>query len=111
MIGVIYAPKQEVERPVSAPEKVAEEEVRTPGGERKMNGVRGGVKMFVNKKEGARTAATTSESWGTWAWNQVFGTSGEKTQGQIGEVVVAGGGQSNVIVRALRGVSETVFGF
>jgi Nup53/35/40-type RNA recognition motif len=112
MIGVMYAPKQEVERPVTAPESVKEEEVaRTPGGERKMNVVRGGERMFVNKKEGTKTAVVASESWGTWAWNQVFGGSGEKPQGQIGGVVVAGGGQSNVVVRALRGVSETVFGF
>jgi hypothetical protein len=114
MIGVMYAPKQEVERPATAPEKVKEEEVaRTPGGERKMNVVRGGERMFVNKKEGTRTRTpvVVNESWGTWAWNQLFGGEGNKPQGQIGGVVVAGGGQSNVVVRALRGVSETVFGF
>jgi len=128
MIGVMYAPKPDGSSPpeTASPMVKEEEPSRTPGGERKMNVVRGGESMFMNKKgvkkpgsEGG-TAAVADE-WGSWAWNQVFGGGGEQKgqQGQVvgqpgvdgGTVVVAGGGQSNVVVRALRALSETVFGF
>jgi hypothetical protein len=122
MIGVMYAPKQEVSQPITPVQKEEEPAAaaaapRTPGGERKMNIVKGGESMFVNKKEGQRPGPVNGgagESWGHWAWHQVFGVEGQKQgQGEKGGqgVVIAGGGQSNVVVRALRGVSETVFGF
>ena len=128
MIGVMYAPKPDGSGPPEtvSPVVTEEEPSRTPGGERRMNVVRGGKSMFMNKKdvkkpgsEGGPTPVT--DQWGTWAWNQVFGAGGEQKgqQGQVvgrpgvdgGTVVAAGGGQSNVVVRALRAVSETVFGF
>ena len=128
MIGVMYGPKPDGSSPPGTETPVVKEEepARTPGGERKMNVVRGGESMFVNKKEVQKSGsgdgrAAVAEQWGTWAWNQVFGTGSEQKeqQGQAvgqqgvdgGTVVVAGGGQSNVVVRALRGLSEAVFGF
>jgi hypothetical protein len=115
MIGVVYAPKPEptTPQPTAA---AGEMEVDSPptqtrtAGERKMNVVRGGQSMFVKKE--VKTSAGEQVGWGTWVWNNVVEsvvTSGA-TGGQSGGVV-AGGGQSNVVVRALKGLSETVFGF
>ena len=74
-----------------------------------MNVVRGGQSMFV-KKETQKPGGGEQIGWGTWIWNNVVGE--EKKEGNAGPVVVAGGGgQSNVVVRALKGLSETVFGF
>lgn len=104
MIGVMYAPKpeqQEEEEPPSRQESSA----RPSAGEKKMNVIRGGQSMFM-KKEGKEQVG-----WGTWLYNQVVGK--EKKQesmpGQVGSV--GGGGEANVVVRALKGLSETVFGF
>jgi hypothetical protein len=118
MIGVIYAPKPESTTPQPTTTAVAGEmEVDSPptqtrtAGERKMNVVRGGQSMFVKKE--VKTSAGEQVGWGTWAWNNILGSvlsGGATSSGQTGHVV-AGGGQSNVVVRALKGLSETVFGF
>jgi hypothetical protein len=114
MIGVIYAPKPE--SATAAPATTGEMEVDSPpaqtrattAGERKMNVVRGGQSMFVKKE--VKTSAAEQVGWGTWVWNNVVGSVVGGGNGQ-GAGVVAGGGQSNVVVRALKGLSETVFGF
>jgi hypothetical protein len=118
MIGVIYAPKPESTTPQPTTTAAGGEmEVDSPptqartAGERKMNVVRGGQSMFVKKE--VKTSAGEQVGWGTWAWNNVLGSvmsGGAASSGQAGGVV-AGGGQSNVVVRALKGLSETVFGF
>lgn len=136
MIGVIYAPK--TDQPASSTatngatnaaqptekEGDVERTPATPSGERKMNVVRGGQSMFA-RKESAKPAVTTAADggWGTWVWNQIVGGVGAQdkkdgTAGTVavvsgggGDVVAGGGGQSNVVVRALKGLSETVFGF
>lgn len=118
MIGVIYAPKQEQPQPTTVKEKDTRDESTTaratpstPAGERKMNVVRGGQSMFV-KKEKERPGSGEQIGWGTWIWNNVTGNEDKKEgAGNTGTVVAGGGGQSNVVVRALKGLSETVFGF
>jgi hypothetical protein len=102
MIGVVYAPK-------SANDTPATEEIETPrrdevrsaptGGERKMNVVRGGG-MFVKRDEKVHVG------WGTWAWNTLI--AGEKKAENVS--VVGTQGQSTV-VKAIKGLSEHVFGF
>jgi hypothetical protein len=119
MIGVIYAPKSDqptsTQQPVETkePENV-ERTPSTPSGERKMNVVRGGQSMFA-RKEPPKPAATQDGGWGTWVWNQVVGHEKKTTAGTTvvvpGGTVAGGGGQSNVVVKALKGLSETVFGF
>ena len=114
MIGVIYAPKPdqpEEEPPSSRQEQISNggTQSRTPGtpaGERKMNVVRGGS-MFVRKEP-----VKDQVSWSTWLYNQVVGEQKKETAAGSGTVgVVGGGGQSNVVVKTLKGLSETVFGF
>ena len=123
MIGVVYAPKPtQLETPPS-PEKEdrredtgsagGQQQRGSAGGERKMNVVRGGQSMFVRKDV---PTAGTQVGWGQWVWNNVvgaLGSSGDKKDvgTPSGGVVVAGSAQSNVVVRALKGLSETVFGF
>jgi hypothetical protein len=122
MIGVIYAPKPQESQSTTTTattattkEKEREEATRTPGppaggGERKMNVVRGEQSMFAKKEP--KAAEGEHVGWGTWVWNNVFGGEKKDGTGAGGTVVPAGGGgQSNVVVRALKGLSETVFGF
>jgi hypothetical protein len=118
MIGVIYAPKQEQSQPTTVKETDTRDESTTtrvtqstPAGERKMNVVRGGQSMFA-KKEMQRPSGGEQVGWGTWIWNNVVGGEEKKEgAGNSGAVLAGGGGQSNVVVRALKGISETVFGF
>lgn len=124
MIGVVYAPKPQDNSATSTEMDVDSMGRRkedsngtsrtaptTPGGERKMNVVRGSQNMFA-KKDAHQSASGEQVGWGTWAWKGVFG---EKESGGSSSndntAIVAGGGQSNVVVRALQGLSETVFGF
>ena len=82
-----------------------------------MNVVRGGQSMFAKKD---LKKPTEQVSWGTWVWNNIVGeptkennsnnSSNSATGSNAGGIIV-GGGQSNVVVRALKGVSETIFGF
>ena len=69
--------------------------------------------MFA-KKEPVKPA-TQEGGWGTWVWDQIVGAPQEKKDAMRaavpGGLVAGGGGQSNVVVRALKGLSETVFGF
>ena len=67
--------------------------------------------MFV-KKEMQKPSGGEQIGWGTWIWNNVVGSEHKKAGSNNGAVVVAGGGgQSNIVVRGLKGLSETVFGF
>lgn len=118
MIGVIYAPKsQETIIPQTsnnegvddAPTANSRTTQSTPGGERKMNVVRGGQSMFA-KKEMQRPVGEQVD-WGTWIWSNVIGVEKKGNNSNSNNGVVVGGGQSNVVVRALKGLSETVFGF
>jgi len=115
MIGVIYAPKtDQQQQPVEPkePENV-ERTPATPSGERKMNVVRGGQSMFA-RKEPPKPATTQDVGWGTWVWNHIVGGQEKDVGGTMvvpGGTVAGGGEQSNVVVRALKGLSETVFGF
>ena len=129
MIGVIYAPKSPDQAPSTATaSQPAEKEVdvdrapATPSGERKMNVVRGGQSMFARKETAKPAASMTTAGdvgWGTWAWHQIVGSDAQdKKPGtgtlavvSSGGVVAGGGGQSNVVVKALKGLSETIFGF
>jgi hypothetical protein len=92
----------------------------TRQGERKMNVVKG-QSMFVRKEVRNETIG-----WGQWVWNALgvdnkkgtnllpAGGSGGMGQGSSAQgagMGMVGGGQSNVVVRALKGLSETVFGF
>jgi Nup53/35/40-type RNA recognition motif len=134
MIGVIYAPKSsdgnppssstvqsnEMEidsKPTSSSTRRREETstatTTTPGtpvGERKMNVVKG-ESMFVKKD----TNRANTQSWSTWAWTNLVGEKKRSTTNNTAMVttdgVVAGGGQTNFMVKALQGLSETVFGF
>jgi hypothetical protein len=112
MIGVVYAPKATPD-PTPKEEEREERETsdrppRSSGGERKMNVVKGG-QMFVRKEQNIGSQV----GWGTWIWsNVVGGVSSAVSSGKREEQgVVAGSTQSNVVVRALKGLSETVFGF
>jgi hypothetical protein len=115
MIGVIYAPKSQETVPQPSTNEVEDTTSNTrtpstPGGERKMNVVRGGQSMFVKKE--MQRPASQQVGWGTWVWNNVVGEKTETSNTAGTNVgVVVGGGQSNVVVRALKGLSETVFGF
>jgi hypothetical protein len=93
----------------------------TRQGERKMNVVKG-QSMFVRKEVRNETVG-----WGQWVWDALGvdnkketnltgggGSSGGMGLGSSGQgagMGMVGGGQSNVVVRALKGLSETVFGF
>ena len=119
MIGVMYAPKTTQQEPAPSPEKEERrdegvgERQRSAGGERKMNVVRGGQSMFVRKDQ---VNVGSQVGWGQWIWNNVVGSvagaisTGEKPREPQGGVV-AGSAQSNIVVKALKGLSETVFGF
>jgi hypothetical protein len=130
MIGVIYAPKNsengqgtqtnemEIDSNPSSGGPRRREDNSTnaptgPVGERKMNVVKG-ESMFVKKD--INRPGNTQVSWGSWAWNSIFGD--EKPSQSVGNsgipntnAVVAGGGQSNFMVKAAQGLSEAIFGF
>ena len=73
-----------------------------------MNVVRGGQSMFMKKD--LQKPVGQQIGWGTWVWNNVVGEKENSNAGSNSGVVI-GGGQSNIVVRALKGLSETVFGF
>lgn len=101
MIGVIYAPNP-TEQITEEVEPVRRDDTRTPTsgtGERKMNVVRG-ASMFVKKDERIKDVG-----WGTWVWNNLF--VGERKEINVGVVA----GTQSPVGKALRGLSETVFGF
>ena len=103
MIGVVYAPKSQIDVPNEETETPRRDEpgrIGTPG-ERKMNVVKGG-RMFATTDKRSEQVG-----WGAWTWNQMFG-SGEKKEGQVG---VVGAGQVTPVTKAIRGLSEAVFGF
>jgi len=128
MTGVVYAPKPPGESTTTSPPPANEDVERrqennasntsssgrgssSAGGERKMNVVKGGQSMFV-KKEAPKE---NQVPWTTWIYNSVFGEQKQAggnavgTGSSVGGVVL--GGQSNMVVKALKGLSETVFGF
>jgi len=85
-------------------------------GERKMNVITGEQNIFA-KKDMQRPGTDQHLGWGSWAWNIVAGE-GEKKENvpsvpdRVGaDGVVAGGGQSSIVAKTLRGLSETIFGF
>jgi len=126
MIGVIYAPKPA--STTTTPEAQSGNEgmdLDQPSsrrrderqGEKKMNVVKG-QSMFVKKE-----VRNENVGWGQWVWN-VLGVDHKKETTPGGGAAAGGnissssagmgsvgGGQSNVVVRALKGLSETVFGF
>jgi hypothetical protein len=133
MIGVVYAPKPAAAAGTSVLETQgggkadAEGEGgvkgrrrdERPQGERKMNVVKG-QSMFVRKE-----VRNENVGWGQWVWG-VLGVDGKQASGANagagaaggqaslsggGGIGTVGGGQSNMVVRALKGLSETVFGF
>lgn len=125
MIGVIYAPKPTNNNTTvqnTGTEATGEGmDVDTPssrrrderqGGERKMNVVKG-QSMFVRKE-----IRNENVGWGQYLWN-VLGVDQKKTTTAPGGganlggagMGTVGGGQSNIVVRALKGLSESVFGF
>jgi len=135
MIGVVYAPKPaaaagaETQGAGKGTETVEGEgglkgrrRDERPQGERKMNVVKG-QSMFVRKE-----VRNESVGWGQWVWG-VLGVDSKQPSGANagagaggagggqaslsggGGIGMVGGGQSNMVVRALKGLSETVFGF
>jgi len=127
MIGVVYAPKAQNQEQQAAPSGSEKDEhreetsgsgperpSRSAGGERKMNVVRGGQSMFVKKEQ---PKIGSQVGWGQWIWDNVVGgvsaavSGGPENRKEEGQNVNAGSTQSNAVVRALKGLSETVFGF
>jgi len=126
MIGVVYAPKAQNQEQQAAPSGSEKDEhreetsgsgperpSRSAGGERKMNVVRG-QSMFVKKEQ---PKIGSQVGWGQWIWDNVVGgvsaavSGGPENRKEEGQNVNAGSTQSNAVVRALKGLSETVFGF
>jgi hypothetical protein len=127
MIGVIYAPKpaststattetQNGGEGMELDQAGSRRREERQGGERKMNVVKG-QSMFVKKE-----VRNENVGWGQWVWNALGVdhkketlASGSVARGNLGGPSAGmgsvGGGQSNVVVRALKGLSETVFGF